>query len=200
LVALPIDRVLNEQELAVKPFGKAIAPPSYLYGCTVLGDGTLVPVIDSTALLSRLQSIPQSAAKSQIPPQTLEVKPKSLQRQTILIVDDSLTTRQALYLTLEKSGYQIVQASDGREAIDKLGRSPEIQAVLCDVEMPNMNGFEFLAACRKEPRYKNLPIVMVTSRGGQKHRGVAQVLGASGYITKPYLEQDLIKTIQGLLV
>jgi chemotaxis family two-component system sensor histidine kinase/response regulator PixL len=66
--------------------------------------------------------------------------------------------------------------------------------------MPVMNGFEFLTACRKENRYANLPIVMLTSRSGAKHRGVAEMLGASGYHTKPYLEQQLIKTIQGLLV
>jgi len=219
IFALPIDRVLNEQELAIKPFGKAIAPPPYLYGCTILGDGTLVPVIDSTALLSNKQSKTISrpnksissdlsdltSASNQpnqsIADQSINTTPQlqPIQRKTILIVDDSLTTRQALYLTLEKFGYQIIQAVDGREAIDKLSRSTEIQAVLCDVEMPNMNGFEFLTACRKESRFAHLPIVMLTSRGGAKHRGVAQMLGASGYLTKPYLEQELIKTIQNLL-
>lgn len=203
IFALPIDRVLNEQELAIKPFGKAIAPPPYLYGCTILGDGTLVPVIDSTALLSTQQSATISLTSSDLSSanQSIGTKPQlqPIQRKTILIVDDSLTTRQALYLTLEKFGYQIIQAVDGREAIDKLSRSTEIQAVLCDVEMPNMNGFEFLTACRKESRFANIPIVMVTSRGGAKHRGVAQMLGASGYLTKPYLEQELIKTLQNLL-
>lgn len=213
IFALPIDRVLNEQELAIKPFGKAIAPPPYLYGCTILGDGTLVPVIDSTALLSNKHSKTisrptkstssdlTSASNQSIADQSINTTPqlKPIQRKTILIVDDSLTTRQALYLTLEKFGYQIIQACDGREAIDQLSRSTEIQAVLCDVEMPNMNGFEFLTACRKESRFAHLPIVMVTSRGGAKHRGVAQMLGASGYLTKPYLEQELIKTIQNLL-
>jgi chemotaxis family two-component system sensor histidine kinase/response regulator PixL len=207
LVALPIDRVLNEQELAIKPFGKAIAPPPYLYGCTVLGNGTLVPVIDSSALLSMMHQASktpilghQSTNNATSSPPRLESKPKLLQRKTILIVDDSLTTRQSLYLTLEKFGYQVIQAGDGREAIEQLARFSEIQAVLCDVEMPNMNGFEFLAACRKDSRYLNLPIVMLTSRSGAKHRGVAQMLGASGYLTKPYLEQELIKTIQSLLV
>lgn len=211
IVALPIDRVINEQELAIKPFGKAIAPPSYIYGCTVLGDGTLVPVIDSAALLalnlantanqsSRPVITPSSNSTDiQSEPPTSELKIKPLQRQTLLIVDDSMTARQALYLTLEKFGYQVIQSADGREAIEQLSRSPEIQAVICDVEMPVMNGFEFLTACRKEKRYANLPIVMLTSRSGAKHRGVAEMLGASGYHTKPYLEQQLIKTIQGLL-
>ena len=220
--ALPIDRVINEQELAVKPFGKAIAPPSYIYGCTVLGDGSLVPVIDSTALLalnlgntanqssrpalissantSVNISVNTSVNASDVQSPTSELKTTSLQRRTLLIVDDSLTARQALYMTLEKFGYQVIQAADGREAIEQLSRSPEIQAVICDVEMPVMNGFEFLTACRKENRYANLPIVMLTSRSGAKHRGVAEMLGASGYHTKPYLEQQLIKTIQGLLV
>ena len=205
--ALPIDRVISEQELAIKPFGKAIAPPSYIYGCTVLGDGSLVPVIDSSALLTlNLGSLNQSsrppliaAASSDVQSPRSELKTTSLQRQTLLIVDDSLTARQALYMTLEKFGYQVIQAADGREAIEQLSRSPEIQAVICDVEMPVMNGFEFLTACRKENRYANLPIVMLTSRSGAKHRGVAEMLGASGYHTKPYLEQQLIKTIQGLL-
>ena len=220
--ALPIDRVINEQELAVKPFGKAIAPPSYIYGCTVLGDGSLVPVIDSTALLalnlgstanqssrpalissanaSVNLSVNASVNASDIQSPTSELKTTSLQRRTLLIVDDSLTARQALYMTLEKFGYQVIQAADGREALEQLSRSPEIQAVICDVEMPVMNGFEFLTACRKENRYAKLPIVMLTSRSGAKHRGVAEMLGASGYHTKPYLEQQLIKTIQGLLV
>jgi two-component system, chemotaxis family, sensor histidine kinase and response regulator PixL len=206
VVALPIDRVLNEQELAIKPFGKAITPPPYLYGCTVLGNGTLVPVIDSSVLLSIKQSSKSLLSASPsidplaTPPLLAASKPNLPQRKTILIVDDSLTVRQALYLTLEKFGYQVIQASDGREAIEKLARFSEIQAVLCDVEMPNMNGFEFLAASRKDSRYLDTPIIMLTSRSGAKHRGVAQMLGASGYLTKPYLEQELIKTIQGLIV
>ena len=216
IAALPIDRVINEQELAIKPFGKAVAPPSYLYGCTVLGDGSLVPVIDSTSLLAInpvnnlplpvISSAPNSPSSSPINstdvqsvPPALRPKPKLQQRRTILIVDDSLTTRQALYLTLEKFGYQVIQSVDGREALEQLSRSPDIQAVICDVEMPVMNGFEFLTACRKENRYAKLPIVMLTSRSGAKHRRVAEMLGASGYHTKPYLEQQLIETIQGLL-
>jgi chemotaxis family two-component system sensor histidine kinase/response regulator PixL len=153
VVALAIDRVLSEQELAIKPFGKAITPPPYLYGCTVLGNGTLVPVIDSSVLLSIKQSTKSLLSDSPsanvfTSPPLLAAKSDAPQRKTILIVDDSLTVRQALYLTLEKFGYQVIQAGDGREAIEKLAsRSSEIQAVLCDVEMPNMNGFEFLAAC-----------------------------------------------------
>jgi chemotaxis family two-component system sensor histidine kinase/response regulator PixL len=208
IAALPIDRVISEQELAIKPFGKVIAPPPYIYGCTVLGDGSLVPVIDSSALLTlnlpnpgnQLSRPAINLSDIQSEPPTTELKIQPLQRQTILIVDDSLTARQALYLTLEKFGYQVIQAADGREAIEQLSRSPEIQAVICDVEMPVMNGFEFLTACRKENRYANLPVVMLTSRSGAKHRGVAEMLGSSGYHTKPYLEQQLIKTIQELLV
>ena len=100
IMALPIDRVLNEQELAIKPFGKAIAPPSYLYGCTVLGNGTLVPVIDTSALLSIQQSSSTtvggylSTNNAISTPPLLEAKPKFIQRKTLLIVDDSLTASQ----------------------------------------------------------------------------------------------------------
>ncbi|PZU94059.1 MAG: hybrid sensor histidine kinase/response regulator [Pseudanabaena sp.] len=200
IAALQIDRVLNEQELAVKPFGKAIAPPPYLYGCTVLGDGTLVPVIDSSALLLIDPSqVPPKPTQSAFDGNALEATPKLLDRPTVLIVDDSMTSRQALYLTLTKFGYQVLQAGDGREALEVVSRSPKIQAVVCDVEMPNMNGFEFLTTCRKDSRHQDLPVIMLTSRSGKKHRGVAQVLGASGYLTKPYLEQELLKTIQEVI-
>lgn len=203
VIALEIDRILNEQELVIKPFGKTITPPSYLYGCTILGDGSLVPVIDGAELIRKWlhhkpTAKPQLSLEASLSAKHDDVVLSKLttSRQNILIIDDSLTTRQNLLTTLRKSGYDVMLAGDGREGLEKLKQEPNVQAVFCDVEMPNMNGFEFLNACRKDPKFSSLPVIMLTSRSGQRHRDVAKLLGATAYLTKPYLEQDLIKTLK----
>jgi len=116
------------------------------------------------------------------------------------VIDDSLTARQTLVLTLEKSGYRVIQAGDGREALEQLEKERYVQAIFCDVEMPIMNGFEFLTICRKQPATANLPVIMLTSRSGQKHREIAKLLGANAYLTKPYLEPDLLKIVRSVLI
>lgn len=122
-----------------------------------------------------------------------------LSASTILVVDDSLTMRQTLSLTLQKKGYRIAQARDGREALDQLQQEPGVRAVFCDIEMPQMNGFEFLSHCRWKFSSQSLPIIMLTSRSGEKHHQLAKQLGATDYLTKPYLEQELLKTLQNCL-
>ncbi|PLS69233.1 MAG: hybrid sensor histidine kinase/response regulator [Cyanobacteria bacterium M5B4] len=193
MVALAAEEIVTEQELVIKPFSPVITPPKYLYGCTILGDGSLVPVIDATALIGQWL---ESQASPAIP--TIEAQSPSFDVTTILVVDDSLTARQTLALTLARSGYEVIQASDGREALAKL-KEHSIKAVFCDVEMPVMNGFEFLTNCRKEYPPDRLPVIMLTSRSGERHRGIAQLLGASGYLTKPFLEGDLLQTLQNCL-
>ncbi|WP_416668224.1 response regulator [Egbenema bharatensis] len=205
-IALQVDRLVNEQELVVKPFSPTIAPPSYTYGCTILGDGSLVPVLDILALLEFKQS--QGAS----PPQTISAsnKPeswnhralltgKTIQAPTILVVDDAVTLRRTLALSLERQGFRILQARDGWEAIDQLKQSSSIKLIICDVEMPNMNGFEFLSYRRQNPQFSDIPVVMLTSRSNDKHRWLATQLGATAYFTKPYLEQDFLNAIKTIL-
>jgi two-component system, chemotaxis family, sensor histidine kinase and response regulator PixL len=191
VVALQVDQVLHEQELVIKPFGNAVKAPAHLYGCTILGDGSLVPVLDGQGLMSGLKPI------SPITPAQCSIAAPHV--PTILVVDDSLTVRQSMVFTLEKAGYRVLQARDGREGIVQLQQELDIQAVFCDVEMPRMNGFEFLNQCRQEFAEAAPPVIMLTSRGGDKHRQTAKELGASSYLTKPYLEQDLLKTLQTVL-
>jgi two-component system, chemotaxis family, sensor histidine kinase and response regulator PixL len=201
IMALPVDHILQEQELVIKPFGSTIKPPPYLYGCTILGDGSLVPVIDTTALMMPersphlLSNTTSQGTSNSVPGGELQ----SDRISSILVVDDSLTARHALCATLKKAGYHTLQARDGREALSQLQQNPHIQAIFCDVEMPNMNGFEFLTHCRQGHPKSILPVIMVTSRSGEKHRQIATVLGATDYLTKPFLEQDLIKTLKASL-
>ena len=175
----------------IKPFGKSVTPPAYLYGCAILGDGFLVPVIDGEVMLQTWQETQNSlGASTSIVDKTPQPVLNTLQR-SVLVVDDSLTTRRNVTLTLQKFGYQVIQAGDGREALEALKQHHQIRVVVSDVEMPNMNGFEFLSACRKQYSKEQLPVIMLTSRSGEKHQKIAHVLGANYYLTKPYLEQDL---------
>ena len=116
----------------------------------------------------------------------------------VLVVDDSLVQRQSLVRSLTKAGCQVIQAGHGREGILRLQEHPRIRLVVCDIEMPQMNGFEFLSHCRQDPKLSQIPIVMLTTRGGQKHRQLAMTLGAKDYLTKPQSEKDLLDIVAKL--
>jgi two-component system, chemotaxis family, sensor histidine kinase and response regulator PixL len=190
IVALQIDRLITEQELTIVPFGKAIKPPSYSYGCTILGDGVILPVLDPHTLIQVLVERPSCQL---IPlPSAPVIDPSN----SVLVVDDSVTTRQSLCLSLEKFGYRTLQAKDGQEALQILRqKTSEIKLVVCDVEMPNMNGFEFLNVYRQDQTLTHIPVVMLTSRSNTKHRQFAAHLGAVDYFIKPYIEQDFMAAI-----
>ena len=111
----------------------------------------------------------------------------------------SVALRRTLAFTLEKSGYRVLQAKDGQEALKTLQQTTGINLVICDVEMPNLNGFEFLGQRRRDPEMRKIPVAMLTSRGSDKHRQLAMTLGASAYFTKPYIEQQFLQAIQDLL-
>ena len=221
VLALEIDRLVTEQELVIKPFSSAIAPPSCTYGCTILGDGSLIPVIDGAVLvdqvlgrnqanfattaeanplgttLSTELNLPTTQENSSVIKTTPTVR--ITQAPTVLIVDDAVALRRTLALTLERGGCRVLQARDGREALEQLQQSPAVKLVVCDIEMPNMNGFEFLQARRQNPELLKIPVVMLTSRSNDKHRWLAMHLGANAYFTKPYLEQEFLAGIKDIL-
>ncbi|MBR8832237.1 MAG: Sensor histidine kinase RcsC [Chroococcopsis gigantea SAG 12.99] len=196
MYAVEVNRLVSEQELVIKPFGSAIAPPGYSYGCTILGDGTLIPVINGIILLEAFADSSTGAATPHEPPLPA---PVGVQAPLILVVDDSTALRRTLALTLEKAGYRVVQARDGREALEQLHQTSDIALVICDVEMPNMNGFEFLGQRRREPELAHIPVAMLTSRGSDKHRQLAMQLGAKDYFTKPYIEQQFLTSVKNLV-
>jgi two-component system, chemotaxis family, sensor histidine kinase and response regulator PixL len=203
--ALEIDRLITEQELVIKPFGGAIQPPIYTYGCTILGDGSLVPVIDAATLVDVMLEPTTSAETAvnygprMVPAQSGPPVVAQSQAKTVLVVDDSAALRRMLALTLEKDGYRVIQARDGQEALSHLQQGSSVQLVICDIEMPNMNGFEFLSQRRQNPEISAIPVVMLTSRNNDKHRRLATHLGATAYFSKPYIEQDLLTALKNLL-
>ena len=117
----------------------------------------------------------------------------------VLIVDDAISLRQTLSLTLQKYGYQVIQAQNGIEALEQLQKNSEIQLVISDLEMPRMNGFELLSNIRKTPQIAKMPVVILSSRSAEKHRQLAQNLGATAYLTKPYLEHEFVATVENLI-
>jgi chemotaxis family two-component system sensor histidine kinase/response regulator PixL len=132
-------------------------------------------------------------------PTSSQPDPPTKPNQRILVVDDSITVRQMLALTLQKAGYSVSQAVDGQDAIEKLQAQPNVQLVICDLDMPRVNGFEFLRHCQSVPALMDIPVLILTSRSDEKHRLLAAQLGARAYMTKPYLEYKLLDMVAEML-
>lgn len=193
-VGLQVDRCWGEQEVAIRAVEGTIPMPPGFTGCTILGDGRVVPLVNPPELLHWI-------ASSQQPP-SLEPEDRHRSAQpsqkTILLVDDSINVRRFLSLTLEKAGYRVEQAKDGQDALEKLMSGMPLTAVICDVDMPRLDGYGFLARVKSNPAFKQLPIVMLTSRSGDKERQLALNLGATAYFSKPYNKQELLEALDRL--
>jgi chemosensory pili system protein ChpA (sensor histidine kinase/response regulator) len=162
-----------------------------------LGARVIAPVQGNGSPVSTLGTLPQlNAASIDNPP---EPQFPTTQKDTILVVDDSINVRRFLALALEKAGYLVEQAKDGQDAVEKLLGGLVVSAVICDIEMPRLDGYGFLARIKSDPGFSDLPIAMLTSRTGDKHRQLAMTLGAAEYFSKPYNERELLKTMRQLI-
>ncbi|PZU98386.1 MAG: hybrid sensor histidine kinase/response regulator [Pseudanabaena sp.] len=198
---LQVDRYWGEQEVTIRDVQSLIPMPVGFMGCAILGGGKLVPLVDIDGLLtwavSKINEIPSKSL-------TLPSE-RSDRRVTVLVVDDSINVRRFLAMTLEKSGYRVEQAKDGMEAMEKLKKlqtlseKSRVSAVICDIEMPRLDGFGFLAQSRNDAICKDIPVVMLTSRSGSKHRDLAIRLGASAYFAKPFKDNELLQTLSELV-
>ena len=192
LVMVLVDAVLQEERLIVKPFDETIPVPSYLAGCTVLGTGEVVPVI-----------LPQGLEKAAASTQSSDRQtptPASNTIPTILVAEDSVATRRMLEKLLTTVGYNVIVCRDGQEALDKLEQHRGvIELIISDVEMPKVNGFELLQQIRANDDFKNTPVVMATSRTGDRHRQQAIKLGATDYLGKPIQPQELLSVVEKLV-
>jgi chemosensory pili system protein ChpA (sensor histidine kinase/response regulator) len=189
--AVAIDQVLGNREIVVKPVGLQIASVPGIYGATITGDGRVVVILDVAPLVRRYLSQPARPA-----PET----PAESQRQVplVMVVDDSLTMRKVTSRVLERHNLDVTTARDGVEALELLQeRVPDL--MLLDIEMPRMDGYELATAMRADPRFKAVPIVMITSRSGEKHRQRAFEIGVQRYLGKPYQELDLMRNVYDLL-
>ena len=201
MIALQVDQVLSEQEIAIKQFEGPAPKPSGVAGATVLGDGMIMPIADVIEIIDIFQgkmskNMGGNWQHTGLPDQPI---PTNKVEPVVLIIDDSITVRELLSLTFTKVGYRVEQARDGQEAWDKLRSGLPCDIIFCDIEMPRCDGLEFLSRIQKDGSFANLPIAMLTSRGADKHRQMALQLGASGYFTKPYLEEAILEAAARML-
>jgi chemosensory pili system protein ChpA (sensor histidine kinase/response regulator) len=191
-VALQVDELQGNREVVVKNVGAQLARVVGVAGATVLGDGTVVLILNPVALAARAHAISGHSVIPAAVPMMMSTVP------TVMVVDDSLTVRKITSRLLTREGYQVVLAKDGVDALEQLiDVMPDV--VLSDVEMPRMDGFDLLRNIRADKRLKQLPVIMITSRTADKHRNYAKEIGANHYLGKPYDEDELLRLIESYI-
>lgn len=194
-VALLVDQLVGSRaQIVVKPVGQQLASVGAVAGATILGDGQVCLILDGQYIARQVQS----SLRVKEVKESRELHRFNDERRLIMIVDDSVTVRKVTSRLLERQGYDVVTAKDGVEAIEQL-ESIKPDLILLDIEMPRMDGFEVTNLVRHHDVHRNMPIIMITSRTGEKHRERAFALGATQYMGKPFQEADLLANIEALL-
>ncbi len=195
-MAIHVDNLLGSREVVVKSLGAQFSAVQGLSGATLMGDGSVVVILDPHALVRKdvalakiLEMRPREAPKEiEVPEDTTK---------TVMVVDDSVTVRKVTTRFLEREGFNVITAKDGVDALRILQDDiPDL--MLLDIEMPRMDGFEVAKTVRTTSRWKHLPIIMITSRTGEKHRERAMDLGVNKYLGKPYQEDLLLESMNEL--
>ena len=191
--AICVDQVVGSKEIVVKPTGPQINSIPGIFGATVMGDGSVVVILDVAPLVRRAAAH-RLSGEAPAPVQIVEERRVPL----VMVVDDSITMRKVTGRVLERAGYEVLAAKDGVDAIEKMQeRVPD--AMLLDIEMPRMDGYELATHMRNDVRLRNVPIIMITSRTGEKHRQRAFEIGVDRYLGKPYQEPELMRNVQEVL-
>jgi chemotaxis protein histidine kinase CheA/ActR/RegA family two-component response regulator len=198
LTAVQVDKIIGDQEIAIKPLQGPASKPLGIAGATVMGDGRIIPIADVMELIDLAKGILTRQVSAEWTTQ-MAASTVQLPESMVLIVDDSITVRELLSLTFKRAGYRVEQARDGQEAWDKLRAGLPCDIVFCDIEMPRMDGLEFLSRVQKDAALSKVPVAMLTSRGSDRHRQIAAQLGASGYFIKPYLEEALLDAAKRMI-
>jgi chemosensory pili system protein ChpA (sensor histidine kinase/response regulator) len=199
-VAVQVDSLAGSREIVVKSLGPQFAGVHGISGATILGDGRVVVILDLAATIRGLHAHQQMLIHApRLAGHALVDTEQDAERPTlVMVVDDSVTVRKVTSRLLERNGMNVMTAKDGVDAISQLQEQmPDI--MLLDIEMPRMDGFEVATLVRHDDRLKDLPIIMITSRTGDKHRERAMAIGVNQYLGKPYQESDLLENIDRLV-
>jgi chemosensory pili system protein ChpA (sensor histidine kinase/response regulator) len=184
--ALLVDEMLASREIVVKAVGPQLAGIRGISGATILGDGRIILILDTNALIRTGAPVVELEKAAPVPGDN---------RPLALVVDDSITVRRVTERFLDRNGLRVVTARDGLDAISVMqDHKPDI--ILLDIEMPRMDGYEFASYVRNAPDIADLPIIMITSRVGDKHRARAIELGVNDYLGKPYQDSQLLEAIR----
>ncbi|WP_257296662.1 Hpt domain-containing protein [Endozoicomonas sp. YOMI1] len=194
-IAVQVDAIVGSREIITKSLGIQFSGLAGVNGATILGDGRVVVILDPAALYRKHQLVIQEAKPDTVERHELDSSDQAIK---VLVVDDSVTVRKVTSRLLTRQGYEVISARDGVEAMTRLSeQKPDI--MLLDIEMPRMDGFEVASAVRNDAELQDLPIIMITSRTGEKHRQRAFSLGVNEYIGKPFQEGPLLEAIGKLI-
>src|SRR5215813_11120902 len=211
-VGLIVEEVLGKDEIVIKSLGEYLRRVKLFPGTTIAPDGSLILLIDLNRMVASepserksLQATPSAArifapgsaaiAKGSIPTEAID---RVQHERVIVVVDDSISVRKFVGRMLEKSGYRVKLASDGLEAAELIAQQG-CHLVITDLEMPRMTGYELMAQLRQSPTTRRIPVMVVTSRAGAKHRDRAMKEGAVAFLTKPVQEDQLLASVEQLI-
>ncbi|MGK7901456.1 MAG: response regulator [Hormoscilla sp.] len=195
-MAVTVDAIVDERQLIIKSFDDTVPVPPYIAGCTILGTGEAVPVVLPRFL--KPQGGKQGSQQSS--KEATQTRPNRITNRTILVAEDSTGARRSIERILTQAGFAVIACRDGQEALEELlRRQGGIDLVLSDVEMPQLNGFDLLQKIRTHSFWYSLPVVMLTSRTGDRHRQKAMSLGANDYLGKPITPVELLTGIDALI-
>ncbi|NHB57623.1 response regulator [Acinetobacter sp. 194] len=193
--AVLVDQLVGSRsQIVMKPIGDQFNNIGAISGATILGDGQVCLILDGQNIARQVQLTNRHDTSLS----STEVGRHRDERRLIMIVDDSVTVRKVTSRLLERQGFDVVTAKDGVDAIEQL-HTVRPDLMLLDIEMPRMDGFEVTSLIRHDEVHQALPIIMITSRTGEKHRERAMSLGVTSYMGKPFQEDELLATIQKLL-
>ncbi|MES9871833.1 MAG: Hpt domain-containing protein [Candidatus Sedimenticola sp. 6PFRAG7] len=193
-VALHVDNLIGNRQIVVKSVGQQLSTVRWISGGTILGDGRVALILDVTALV-RMDVAHTAVAAVE----TVEEDREPVFGRMVMVVDDSITVRKVTGRLLERHGMHVVTAKDGVDAVAQLqDHRPDI--MLLDIEMPRMDGYELARHMRNSEALRDIPIIMITSRTGDKHRNLAMELGVKRYLGKPYQESELLENINSVLL
>jgi chemosensory pili system protein ChpA (sensor histidine kinase/response regulator) len=200
MTAVHVDEMIGNQEVVVKNIGPQLARVSGIAGATVLGTGEVVLIINPVQLAQRVDAEAEAPAEadSERAGRAAAAGAAPAGPPLVMIVDDSLTVRKITSRLLTREGFEVLTAKDGLDAMQVLGeRLPD--AILLDIEMPRMDGFEFTKTVKSDARTAHIPIIMITSRTAEKHRNRARELGVEVYLGKPFQEDELLRHLREML-
>ncbi len=188
-IGLMVESISDTREVVVKPLGALLQSIPGIGAVTLLGDGSIVLILDVPDLWQ--------SRRVNVTADTFAVAAPVTDNVTVMVVDDSMTVRNVMGRDLQNNGFEVILAKDGVDAIEQLRHTvPDI--LLVDLEMPRMDGFELTRRVRADDNLVEVPILVITSRAGTRHRDQAVRLGANGYMSKPYRLDELVNTIQSL--
>ena len=191
--ALVIDTLIGQREIVIKDLGSHLGRVKGISGATIMGDGSVVPILNIEEILGAetVVSDDMFSEHELVPQFRSDEREKPLE---ILVVDDSVSVRRVVTRLMENQGWKTQTAKDGLDALEKL-REVRPDLIVLDIEMPRMNGYEFMAALKGQPVYEKIPVVVLTSRTAAKHREKARSLGATGFVIKPYKDAEFINLV-----